>query len=59
MINTRAALRRNFVMIVLLLTMAAISGFPAERDALSDACPAGSLRVPPVPEWADASQPVC
>jgi hypothetical protein len=36
MINTRAALRRNFVMIVLLLTMAAISGFPAARDALSE-----------------------
>jgi len=36
MINTRAALRRNFVMIVLLLAMAAVSGFPAARDALSE-----------------------
>jgi hypothetical protein len=46
MINTRAALRRNFMMIVLLLTMAAISGFPAARDALSDACPADAPWLP-------------
>ncbi len=35
MINTRAALRQNFAMIVLLLTVMVISGFSAAWDALS------------------------